>query len=107
MVFHFEPSGMCFYHRHRSAVASLVLEGEYHIHEIDAGGARRHKVRKAGEMAFSIDGHAHTEGGGPDGAIVYFSFRGDHDHIYDILDDNLELVREVSIQDFRTAFERW
>ena len=107
MVFHFEPSGMCFYHRHRSVVASLVLEGEHHIHEIDAGGARRHKVRKAGEMAFSTDGHAHTEGGGPDGAIVYFSFRGDHDHIYDILDDNFELVREVSIQDFRTAFERW
>ena len=28
-------------------------------------------------------------------------------HIYDILDENLELVREVSIQDVRTAFERW
>ena len=26
---------------------------------------------------------------------------------YDILDENLELVREVSIHDFRTAFERW
>lgn len=24
-----------------------------------------------------------------------------------ILDENLELVREVSIHDFRTAFERW
>ena len=107
MVFHFEPSGMCFYHRHRSAVASLVLEGEHHIHEIDADGARRRKVRKAGEIAFSNDGHADTEGGGPDGAIVYFSFRGDRDHIYDILDENLDLVRAVSIQDFRTAFERW
>ena len=31
----------------------------------------------------------------------------DHDHIYDILDENPELVREVSIHDFRTAFERW
>ena len=30
-----------------------------------------------------------------------------HDHVYDILDENLGLVREVSIQDFRTAFERW
>jgi len=28
------------------------------------------------------------------------------DYIYDILDDSLELVREVSIQDFRTALER-
>ena len=35
------------------------------------------------------------------------SFRGDHGHIHDILDENLELVREVSIHDFRTAFERW
>lgn len=26
---------------------------------------------------------------------------------YDILDEKLELVREVSIHDFRTAFERW
>ena len=27
--------------------------------------------------------------------------------VYNILDENLELVREVSIHDFRTAFERW
>lgn len=26
---------------------------------------------------------------------------------YDILDDHRELVREVSIQDFRAALERW
>ena len=94
---------MCFHHRHHSAVASLVLEGEHHIHEIDAGGIRPHKVRKAGEIAFSNDGHAHTEGGGPDGAIVHFSFRGDHDHIYDILDENLELVRENRSRSLRSG----
>ena len=33
MLFRLEPDGVCFYHRHRSAVLALVLEGEHHIEE--------------------------------------------------------------------------
>ena len=107
MLFRFNPDGVCFYHRHRSAVLSFVVEGEHHIQEVDDSGSRTLKVRRAGEFAFSIDGHPHIEGGGPEGGVVYFSFRGTDDHIYDILDEDLKLVREVSIEDFRDAFENW
>ncbi|MFT5171977.1 MAG: hypothetical protein ACI8W7_000141 [Gammaproteobacteria bacterium] len=107
MLFRFEPDGVCFYHRHRSAVLAFVLEGEHHIEEIDDQGARVKKVRRAGELAYSIDGHPHIEGGGAQGGVIYFSFRGTDDHIYDILDEDLNLVREVSIHDFRKAYEQW
>jgi hypothetical protein len=107
MLFRFENNGVCFYHRHRSAVLAFVLEGEHHIEEIDDQGKRVKKGRHAGEVAYSVDGHPHIEGGGAQGGVIYFSFRGTEDHIYDILDDGLNLVREVSIHDFRKAFEQW
>jgi hypothetical protein len=107
MLFRFAPDGVCFYHRHRSAVLAFVLEGEHHIEEIDDKGTRVQKVRRAGELAYSVDGHPHIEGGGAQGGVIYFSFRGSDDHIYDILDDDLNLVREVSIHDFRKAYDQW
>ena len=107
MLFRFQPNAVCFYHRHHSVVASFVLEGEHHIEEVDTGGQREKKVRRAGELAYSVDGLPHIEGGGPDGGVIYFSFRGSNDHIYDILDDELNLVREVSIHDFQKAFDAW
>ena len=107
MLFHFEPNRDCFYHRHLCGVASLVLEGQHRIREPDGQGSERLKLRSAGEFSFSAGGDTHIEGGGPEGAVVYFSFRGSQDHIYDILDENLNLVREVSVQDFKRAFDRW
>ena len=105
MLFHFEPDGMCFYHRHHSVVMTHTLAGEHHIHEVDDDGGKHHKVRPAGTFAYSSDGHAHIEGGGPEGAVVLFSFRGTSDHIYDILNDDLSLRREVTIDDFFRAYE--
>jgi hypothetical protein len=35
------------------------------------------------------------------------SMRGDSEHIYDILDDDLNVVREVSIHDFAKALAEW
>ena len=49
----------------------------------------------------------HVEGGGPEGVVVYFSMRGDDDHIYDFMNEDLSLRRAISIQDFRRDFENW
>jgi len=49
----------------------------------------------------------HVEGGGDRGVVVYFSMRGDTDHIYDFVGDDLEIKRAISIQDFDRDFRNW
>jgi hypothetical protein len=49
----------------------------------------------------------HIEGGGDQGVVVYFSMRGDSDRIYDFVDENFELKRAITIQDFDRDFQNW
>jgi hypothetical protein len=49
----------------------------------------------------------HVEGGGAQGVVVYFSMRGDSDHIYDFVNDDMSLRREITIQDFDRDFRNW
>ena len=108
MLFRFEPNGMCFHHRHLTPVTSIVLEGEHVVKEYDSDGNERISVRPTGRYTVSESGgDAHIEGGGENGAVVLFNFRGADDHIYDIMDEKLNVVREVSIHDFKRAFDEW
>ena len=107
MVFWFEPNGVCFHHRHKTRVTSIVLEGEHVVREYDSAGNERVSVRPTGQYTMSDGGDAHIEGGGENGAMVLFNFRGDGPHIYDIMDEQLNVVREVHIADFQRAFDEW
>lgn len=107
MILRFEPGAECFYHRHHGPVASLVLDGEHHVREVLTDGTRTDRVRTQGEFTMSDHDHAHIEGGGPGGGVIFFSLRADRDHMYDILDPQLGLLREVSVQDFRAALDAW
>ncbi|MEM7405053.1 MAG: hypothetical protein AAF458_07150 [Pseudomonadota bacterium] len=107
MMLRFEPDGECFYHRHHGPVASVVLEGEHHMTEVHDDGTVVKKVRTAGEYTMSHGGHAHIEGGGSVGGVIFFSLRSDQDHIYDIMDPDLNVVRAVTVQDFKAAMDGW
>ena len=107
MILKFEPDSVCFYHRHLGPVASLVLEGEHHIKEVHADGKEATSIRRAGEFTMSDHRHAHIEGGGPAGGVIFFSFRCEQDHIYDILDEDLNVVHQVTVQDFKAALDAW
>ena len=52
-------------------------------------------------------GEAHTEGGGDEDVIVYFSLRpySSTDSIYEILDENLEVVQEMTFDDLKELNE--
>jgi hypothetical protein len=39
--------------------------------------------------------------------VVYFSMRGDTDHIYDFVDESLNLKRAITIQDFERDWKNW
>ena len=107
MLFYFEPNGECFHHRHVTKVTSIVLEGEHVVREYDEAGKERISRRPAGQFTVSEGGDPHIEGGGPEGAVVLFNFSGDSEHIYDIMDEDLNVVREVTIHDFKKALDEW
>jgi quercetin dioxygenase-like cupin family protein len=99
MLVKFSPGGMCMYHRHVAIVSTMVLEGELRIHEQTPQGEVI-KIKPAGSFTVGGKDEIHIEGGGEEGAIVYFNMRTDSDIIYETLDQDLKLVRSISVADF-------
>ncbi|MBL6749069.1 MAG: DUF4437 domain-containing protein [Nevskia sp.] len=99
MLVKFTSGGMCMYHRHVAVVSTMVLEGELRIHEQTAQGEVL-KVKPAGSYSVGGKGEIHIEGGGEEGAIVYFNMRTDEDVIYETLDKDLKLLRSITVADF-------
>ncbi len=107
MLVKFEPGARCLYHRHVAPATSLVLEGELHIFDRTSSGETLRTVKPAGTYTVGVENDAHVEGGGEQGVIVYFSMRGTSDHIYDLLDSELNLKRRISIHDFAKDLQHW
>ena len=107
MLVKFEPGARCLNHRHVARTMSFVLEGELHVIEKLADGSTRESIKPAGTFSADATNEAHIEGGGDQGVVVYFSMRGDSDHIYDFIDENLAVKRTITIQDFDRDFRNW
>lgn len=72
-VFRFPANETVALHRHVSQTNMLILSGELLIYEDDGSVRDR---RKTGQYFTGVKNDVHTEGGGPDGAIVFYSVRG-------------------------------
>jgi hypothetical protein len=107
MIVKFEPGARCMYHRHVAPATSLVLEGELHIFDKTSTGETLRVIKPAGTYTSGVEDDLHVEGGGENGVIVYFSMRGSSDHIYDLLDSNLNLKRAITIHDFAKDLQHW
>jgi quercetin dioxygenase-like cupin family protein len=75
-------------HRHLSLTNTWVVQGEHRLYE--PTGAPK-EVRPVGRYTSSPPGEPHREGGGVEGAVVFYSFRGDGVFL-EWLDDNLNVV---------------
>lgn len=107
MLVKFEPHCVCLFHRHAATVATLVLEGELRIREQTPEGERI-KIKPAGSYSSGAEGEVHIEGGGDEGAVIFFGMRTDTDVIYELLNENLELRRAITVADFdRDWRESW
>jgi hypothetical protein len=95
----FAPNSYCHFHRHVAATTTLVLEGEQHIYETDAGGKTVHKVRKAGAYAQSAGGDVHRECGGPEGAVVFFAMHSPNGRVFDLLDEEGHTLVSTTIEE--------
>src|SRR5262245_12321827 len=98
MLVRFAPGGHCPPHRHVAATSTLVLEGEQHLYDTLPSGEPRHRVRCAGEYALSDGGDLHVEGGGPDGGMIYLSMHARDGHLFDVVDEQLNVLQRITIE---------
>ena len=92
--------GHCHLHRHVSTTTILVLSGEQHLWDLHPDGSRgEHKVRRAGDYALTVgDGLPHLERGGTEGGIVFFGNHANDGILYEILDEDMKVLGEVTIE---------
>jgi 2,4'-dihydroxyacetophenone dioxygenase len=101
LILKFEPNRQIFLHRHRALTNTLVVQGEHRLYE--PNGALK-EVRPVGSYTSSPPGEPHREGGGAEGAVVFYSIRGEQDTFFEVLDDDLNVVGTLVLQNFVDAF---
>jgi hypothetical protein len=102
LILKFEPNKQIFLHRHLALTNTLVVQGEHRLYE--PTGALK-EVRPVGSYTSSPPGDPHREGGGDEGCVVFYSIRGEDCTLFELLDDDLNVVATLGMQDFIAALE--
>jgi quercetin dioxygenase-like cupin family protein len=98
----FAANQRIFLHRHVALTNTWVVQGEHRLYE--PTGALK-EVRPVGRYTSSPPGDPHREGGGAEGAVVFYSFRGEDGVFLEWLDDDLNVVATTSMKDFIGLFK--
>ena len=101
LILKFEPNKQIFLHRHLALTNTLVVQGEHRLYE--PTGALK-EIRPVGSYTSSPPGEPHREGGGAEGAVVFYSIRAEGDTLFEVLDEDLHVVATLGMQDFINAF---
>jgi quercetin dioxygenase-like cupin family protein len=97
-LFKFAAHQQIVLHRHKALNKTFVIQGEHRLYEADG---RLKEVRIAGSYTTSLPSNEpHREGGGDVDVIVFFSIRGNDGVLYEILDDDLNIIATLRFQDF-------
>ena len=75
----------------------FVTQGEHRLYEADG---KLKEIRAVGSSSSLPSDDRHREGGGDVDVIVYFSIRGNEGVLYEILDDDLNIIATLGFQDF-------
>ncbi len=98
VLFKFTARQQIVLHRHKALNHTFVIQGEHRLYKAD--GAPK-EARAVGAYTVSpASDEPHSEGGGEMDAIVFFSIRGSEGVLYEILDDNLDVVATLGMRDF-------
>jgi quercetin dioxygenase-like cupin family protein len=103
ILFKFAANQKIALHRHHADYRTLVLQGELRIYR--PNGEIR-EIRPVGSYVFTpTGGEPHTEGGGDQDVITFFSNRNVDGLIYEILDDNQNTIAKFGIPEFKALFD--
>ncbi len=102
-LFKFSARQQIVLHRHKALNKTLVLQGEHRLYEADG---KLKEIRAAGSYTTSLPSdEPHREGGGDVDVIVFFSIRGNDGVLYEILDDDLNIIATLGFQDFINLYK--
>jgi hypothetical protein len=99
-ILKFPPNQQIFLHRHLALTNTLVIQGEHRLY--GPNGILK-EVRSVGTYTSTPPGEPHREGAGDEGGVVFYSVRGKDGVLFEVLDDNLNVVGTLSMDDFVTA----
>jgi len=103
ILFKFAANGKIPLHRHKASYRTLVLQGELRIYR--ANGDLK-EIRPIGSyVSAASDGEPHTEGGGDIDVIAFFSNRNVTGPVYEILDDDLNVVATFGLAEFKALLD--
>ena len=103
ILFKFDANSKIALHRHKADYITLVLQGELRIYRAD--GTLK-EIRPVGSyVAGKADGEPHTEGGGDQDVIAFFSNRNVDNLIYEILDDSQNVVATFGMAEFNALLD--
>ncbi len=98
VLFKFAANQQIVLHRHKVLNNTFVIQGEHHLYHAD-GNLK--EIRPNGSYTVSPPSdEPHREGGGDIDVIVLFSIRGSDGVLYEILDDELNVVATLGMPDF-------
>lgn len=102
LVVRFAPNKTVTMHNHIAQTNMFVIQGELRMYETD-GSVR--EVRQAGHYFRGRRDDVHSEGGGPDGAVVFYSVRGHGaDEMFEVMDDAGKVTATLTMDDLRAAW---
>ncbi|MFA5922453.1 MAG: regulator [Methylococcaceae bacterium] len=103
VIFKFAAHQQILLHRHMDLNKTFVIQGEHRLYEADG---RLKEVRAVGSYTSSLPSDdPHREGGGDVDVIVFFSIRGTGGVLYEILDNDLNIIATLSMQDFINLYK--
>ena len=100
-ILKFPPNQKIFLHRHLALTNTLVVQGEHRLYEPNG---KLKEVRPVGSYTSSPPGDPHQEGAGDGGGVVFYSVRGKDGALFEVLDDNLNVIGTLGLDDFVSAF---
>ncbi|HJU15004.1 MAG TPA: hypothetical protein VJ770_00920 [Stellaceae bacterium] len=103
VLFKFDANEKIVLHRHMVRNNTFVVQGEHRLYEPNG---ELKEIRPVGSYKSSPPGDVHREGGGVDqDVVVFFNIRGLDGVLYEILDDNQNLMFALSYADFVSAYK--
>lgn len=103
VLFKFAARQQIVLHRHKVLNKTFVVQGEHRLYHADG---KLKEIRATGSYTVSPPSdEPHREGGGEEDVIVLFSIRGSDGVLYEILDDELNTVAELSMRDFLSLYQ--